>query len=44
MPHARLITVSGANHWTTMADRSAQAALRDLLDDIADPAPGGSGG
>jgi pimeloyl-ACP methyl ester carboxylesterase len=42
IPQARLITVPGANHWTTMADRPAQAALRDLLDDIAGPAPSGS--
>jgi pimeloyl-ACP methyl ester carboxylesterase len=35
IPHARLITVPGANHWTTMADRTGQDALRTLLGDIA---------
>lgn len=40
IPHARLITVAGANHWTAMADPAAKAALRELLDDIADPAQG----
>lgn len=31
MPHARLVTVPGASHWTTPADRTAQAALRAFL-------------
>lgn len=32
---AQLITVPGANHWTTPPDRTAQAALVAFLDDIA---------
>jgi pimeloyl-ACP methyl ester carboxylesterase len=35
MPNARLITVPGANHWTTPADRMARAALAAFLDGIA---------
>jgi pimeloyl-ACP methyl ester carboxylesterase len=34
IPHARLVVVPGANHWTTMADRTAQDALHLFLDDI----------
>lgn len=42
LPNARLITVSGANHWTTPADRTAQAALAAFLDDVTGGAPGGA--
>jgi 2-hydroxy-6-oxonona-2,4-dienedioate hydrolase len=38
IPDARLIVVPGANHWTTMADQTAQDALRAFLGEI-----GGSG-
>jgi pimeloyl-ACP methyl ester carboxylesterase len=31
IPHAELVTVHGANHWTTMADPNAQDALREFL-------------
>ncbi|MFZ2016493.1 MAG: alpha/beta hydrolase [Nocardioides sp.] len=36
IPHARLVTVPGANHWTTTADRAAQDALRGFLSDHSD--------
>ena len=42
IPHARLVTVRGANHWTTLADRTAQAALRGFLADIAGSARSGA--
>lgn len=35
IPNARLVAVPGANHWTTPADRTAQAGLAAFLDDIA---------
>lgn len=39
LPNARLITVPGANHWTTPADRTAQAALAAFLEENAGGAP-----
>lgn len=42
IPHARFITVRGANHWTTLADRTAQDALHGFLADIAGSAPAGA--
>jgi len=44
IPHARLIVVPGANHWTTMADLSAQDALRAFLGEVAGTTPSGTGG
>lgn len=40
IPHARLVTVRGANHWTTLADSTAQAAVRTFLADVADSGSG----
>ncbi|SIT66563.1 alpha/beta fold hydrolase [Microbacterium sp. RU33B] len=34
LPHARLVTVTGADHWTTPADRQAREALRTYLDEM----------
>lgn len=42
LPNARLITVPNGNHWTTPADRTAQAALASFLDDLAGGAPQGA--
>lgn len=39
IPHAELITVRAANHWTTMADPGAQDALRRFLADLATSEP-----
>ncbi len=39
LPNARLITVPGANHWTTPADRAAQAALADFVEKHTGTAP-----
>jgi pimeloyl-ACP methyl ester carboxylesterase len=39
IPHSELVTVRGANHWTTMADPVAQEALHGFLATIASSEP-----
>lgn len=39
IPGARLVTVRGATHWTTMGDPGARAALRAFLVEAAGPDP-----
>ncbi len=39
IPHAELVTVRGANHWTTMADQVAQDALRRFLATVTGAEP-----
>ncbi|MEV8368628.1 alpha/beta hydrolase [Microbacterium sp. NPDC064584] len=35
LPHARIVTVPGATHWTTPADRAARSALKLFLSEIS---------
>lgn len=39
IPHAELVTVQGANHWTTMADPVARDSLRRFLAALDGPGP-----